>query len=312
MLKDDQAYAEFLESLCNESSGREVDPMWEQVKFEARATVEDEPEAAPSVYQGILSHSCLTTAIVTVLAHTIETDLTPATEVKNLILDLVTPEDEVLMRMDLEAAATRSPDIENAMATILFHNGFQALVAYRAGHRLWQVRGVGCCWSKLSSLLTRRHSQAGRTGLAYYIQSTVSRVYSADIHPACRIGYGTYLRVGAGVVIGETAVIGNDVSILEGVTLGGTGKVIGDRHPKVGNGVILEAGATVLGSIVVGDGSIVKAKAIVTKAVPPLAIMRGVPAKIAGYRKLEASEFDSDLCRHLPDKYMDNWANIIE
>ena len=144
-----------------------------------------------------------------------------------------------------------------------------------------------------------------------YLQSTVSRQFSMDLHPACRLGHGVYLQAGAGVVIGETATVGNDVSIREGVTLGGTGKEAGDRHPKVGHGVIIEDGGTVLGNIVVGDGSIVRAKSIVTKPVPPLAIVRGVPATISCYRSLQANDFaDDDLEEHLVEKYLEDWKKL--
>lgn len=209
---------------------------------------------------------------------------------QNLFLEMLTPKDEYTIRLDLQAVATRSPSVDNAFSAILFHNGFHALVCYRVGHRLWS---------------------AGRTGLAKYMQSAVSRMYSADIHPACRLGSGIYVRVGAGVVIGETAVVGNDVSILEGVTLGGSGKEAGDRHPKVGNGVIIYDGGTVLGNIPVGDGAIIMAKSIVTKPVPPLAIMSGVPARIQGYRDLHESAFEEDdLQDHLAVKYLSKWQTL--
>lgn len=146
-----------------------------------------------------------------------------------------------------------------------------------------------------------------------YMQSTVSRQFSADIHPACRMGHGIYLRTGAGVVIGETARVGNDVSILEGVTLGGTGKEAGDRHPKVGNGVIIGDGGTVLGNIKVEDGSVVTAKSIVTKPVPPLAVVGGVPAKIMHYRDLnDPDAFGDDLQQHLAVKYLDEWKKFLK
>lgn len=268
-----------------------IDPFWEQIKLEAETALLLEPQAGPQLYQGILSQPSLLSAICTVVSHEIETELIPATALKNLFMDLLTPDDVHCIRQDLQAVSSRSPSIEHAMETILFHNGFHALVCYRVGHRLWQK---------------------GRTGLAYYMQSTVSRKYSADIHPACVMGAGIYVRVGAGVVIGETAVIGNDVSILEGVTLGGTGKEAGDRHPKVGNGVILQDGGTVLGNIPVGEGAVVTAKSIVTKPVPPLAIVSGVPAKIQNYRDLHESSFDDDLERHLVVKYLDRWRALYD
>jgi carbonic anhydrase/acetyltransferase-like protein (isoleucine patch superfamily) len=111
-------------------------------------------------------------------------------------------------------------------------------------------------------------------------------------------------------VIGETATIGNDVSILHGVTLGGTGKELGDRHPKVEHGVVLKDCATILGNIKVGTGSLIMAKSIVTKPVPPLSIMRGVPAKVIATRTLTEDAFDSDLEEHLAFKYLDEWKNL--
>ena len=267
----------------------DCDPLWEQIKLEATAALGPEPEAGPQLYQGILSQPSLMEAIVTIIAHEIETELITATEVKNLFLETLTEEDEEWIRSDVRAAANRSSSVGNALAAVLFHMGLHALVCYRVGHRLWL---------------------ADRKGLAYYLQSTISRRYSADIHPAARLGAAQYLCSTAGVVIGETATTGDDVTILHGVTLGGTGKERGDRHPKVGNGVVLQDGATVLGNIPVGDGAVVTAKSIVTKPVPPLAIVSGVPAKVRGYRRLEMEAFEGDLERHLAFKYLDTWRAI--
>eukprot|EP00977_Amphora_coffeiformis_P013930 scaffold3806_cov169-Amphora_coffeaeformis.AAC.6 len=289
LLKDEDDWEQFMLGLNNR--GTVVDPFWEQIRFEAKKAVRKEPEAGPQIYQGILSQPSLLVAIVTVIAHQLETELIPAVQLKNLFLDLLTDEDEFAIRLDLEAVATRSPSVNNPTAALLFHNGFHALTAYRVSHRLWR---------------------ANRKGMAYYMQSIISRKYSADIHPASRLGHGIYLRVGGGVVIGETAVVGNDVSILEGVTLGGTGKESGDRHPKVGNGVIIQDGGTVLGNIPVHDGAVVTAKSIVTKPVPPLAIVRGVPAKITEYRVLHAEYFEDDLQAHLWRKYIKAWKALLQ
>jgi serine O-acetyltransferase len=268
----------------------ECDPFWEQVRMEATASLGPEPEAGPQLYQAILSQCSLVEAIVTVIANELETVLVKSTELRNLFLNTLTPEDHDLIASDIVAASSRSPSIGTAIMAIMFQTGLHALVCYRVGHRLWQ---------------------ADRKGLAYYLQSSVSRRYSADIHPACQMGSGIYLSTTAGVVIGETAVVGNDVSILQGVTLGGTGKEAGDRHPKVSNGVILREGASVLGNIRVGDGAVITAKSIVTKPVPPLAIMTGVPAKIMGYRKLDESDFTDDLNRHLALKYLEEWKEFL-
>jgi serine O-acetyltransferase len=260
--------------------------LWEQIELEARAALGPEPEAGPQIYQAILSQPNLTEAIVSVIAHEIETELIKATELHNLFLQMLTEEDKYFIHNDVVAAATRSPSIDSAITAVLFHTGLHALVCYRVGHRLWQ---------------------AERNGLSYYLQSTVSRRYSADIHPACKMGSGIYLCSAAGVVIGETARIGNDVSILHGVTLGGTGKERGDRHPKVGHGVLLEDGATVLGNIPVGDGAVVTAKSIVTRAVEPLAVVSGVPAKQMSTRSLKKEGFVNDLDEHLSVKYLEKW-----
>ncbi|GKY98520.1 hypothetical protein MPSEU_000809100 [Mayamaea pseudoterrestris] len=285
----DREYLDFLISLQEKqrnNSAKFVDPFWEQIKLEAAAALEKEPGAGPQLYQGILGRSSLKSAISSMVSHEIETELIPATALKGLMLELLTIEDEMRIRLDLQAVATRSAGIRTAMDAVLFHNGFHALVCYRVGHRLWQ---------------------AGRTGLAYYLQSVVSRRFSADIHPACRIGSGCYIR-GSGCVIGETAVVGNDVSIFDGVTLGGTGKEAGDRHPKIGNGVIIGGWAAVLGNIPVGDGAVVDARSIVTKPVPPLARVSGVPARIQGYRSLDFNDvIDKDLEAHLAPKYFEQW-----
>lgn len=267
------------------------DPLWEQVRVEAKSALASNPEAGPQLYTGILSQNSLLEAIVTVISHEISTELIPATALKNLFLEQLTKEDFRAVSFDLVAAATRGASVENAMAAILFHKGFHALVCYRLGHRLWL---------------------AGRTGLAYYMQSTVSRKYSADIHPAAKMGTGIHLRVGGGVVIGETACIGNDCSILEGITLGGTGKEVGDRHPKVSDGVTIYDGASILGNIPIGEGAIIASKSIVTKPVPALAIVSGVPARVESYRRLTPDEFESDLQRHLALKYLERWTNIFK
>jgi serine O-acetyltransferase len=285
-------WEDFMATLREESStGKLVDPFWEQIKYEASESLKDQPEARPQLYQGILSQPSLLVAICSVISHEIQTEFFPATAVRNFFLELLTTEDEYLIRLDLQAVATRSPSVDSALTALLFHNGFHAIVCNRLGHRLWL---------------------AGRTGLAYYMQSIISRKYSADFHPACKLGGGIYVRVDVGVVIGETAVVGNDVSITEGVTLGGTGKENGDRHPKIGNGVIIHDGVAVLGNIIVGDGAVIGATSIVTKSVPPLAIMTGVPEKILGYRDLNESAFQHDLEAHLAAKYLPQWRELHE
>jgi serine O-acetyltransferase len=203
--------------------------------------------------------------VTSIVSHEISTKLIPATSLQNLFLEMLDPiEDQKAISLDIMASAMRSPSIVDGSALIgvLFNQGLHALVCHRLSHRLWQK---------------------DRTGLAYYIQSTVSRQYSTDIHPAATFGNAIYLNAGsAGVVIGETAVIDDDVTILQGVTLGGTGKERGDRHPKVKKNAILQQHCSVLGNIEVGEGAIIAAKSIVTKPVPKYTKVNGVPAKIIG------------------------------
>ena len=253
-----------------------LDPLWEQVKLEAQHTLANEPSAGPMLYTLVLSQPSLLEAIINIVSNEIATEMITATTIQNLFRDvLTTPEAQQSIALDLMASAMRSPSSidSTALTALLFHQGLHALVCQRLAHALWKEE---------------------RTGLAYYLQSTVSRVYSVDIHPAARFGSGIYLNAGsAGVVIGETALIDHDVTILQGVTLGGTGKERGDRHPKVGRGVILQPSCSVLGNIQVAEGAIVTAKSIVTKNVPAFARVSGVPAKVKSFRENSTSGMDT-------------------
>jgi serine O-acetyltransferase len=166
------------------------------------------------------------------------------------------------LRRDLTAVLQRDPAARGLAQPFLHYKGFHALQAHRVAHWLWGK---------------------GRESLACYLQSRVSEVFAVDIHPAARMGKGILIDHGTGVVIGETAVVGDDVSLLHEVTLGGTGKECGDRHPKVGNGVMIGAGAKILGNVRIGNGSKVAAGSVVLHEVPPHATVAGVPAKIVGH-----------------------------
>ena len=260
-----------------EAMNHTPDPLWEQVKLEAQHTLTKEPSAGPMLYTFVLSQPSLLESLITIVSNEIATELIPATALQNLFrcVLLDTPQTRQYCALDLMASAMRSPSSidSTALTALLFHQGLHALVCHRLAHALWRQ---------------------GRTGLAYYLQSTVSRTYSVDIHPAAAFGSGIYLNAGsAGVVIGETAIIDHDVTILQGVTLGGTGKERGDRHPKVGRGVILQPSCSVLGNIRVGEGAIVTAKSIVTKEVPAFARVSGVPAKVKSFRENSTSGVDT-------------------
>lgn len=280
------------------------DPLWAQIRLEAKNVLDNEPAAGPQLYEHVLRQPSLVDALASVIAHEIGTELMPATALLALILDQLQLSDDINLHLDLIASTNRDPSKEStALNALLFHQGLHALVCYRVAHRLWQ---------------------AGRTGLAYYMQSTVSSRYSADIHPAAEIDGGLYLNVGGGVVIGETARVGKDCTILQGVTLGGTGKEVGNRHPKISDGVILHCGACVLGNINVGRGAIITAKSIVTKEVPELARVSGVPASVKSYRELRkdlfspASSGDDDDCdldcqmKKKYESYLEAFQELIE
>ena len=159
---------------------------------------------------------------------------------------------------DLLAIRDRDPSCEDLLTPFLFFKGFQALQAHRVSHWLWM---------------------GGRIHLARHMQSRISEVFAADFHPAATVGRGIMIDHGTSLVIGETAVVEDDVSMLQEVTLGGTGKAGGDRHPKVGRGVLIGAGAKILGNIRIGEGAKVGAGSIVLDDVAPFTTVVGVPAK---------------------------------
>lgn len=171
------------------------------------------------------------------------------------------PELGIAVRQDLLAVEERDSACHKLSVPFLHFKGFHALQTYRVANWLWRQ---------------------GRQSLALFFQNRMSSEFDVDIHPAARLGQGIMLDHATGLVIGETAVVGNNVSILQSVTLGGTGKEDGDRHPKIGNGVLISAGAKILGNITVGDGAKVGAGSVVLDHVPPHVTVAGVPAKIVG------------------------------
>jgi len=164
-------------------------------------------------------------------------------------------------RTDLVAIVDRDPACHRFMQPLMFFKGFQAIQAYRLGHWLWEQ---------------------GQEDLAYFLQMRISEKFGVDIHPAAKIGNGIMIDHAHSIVVGETAVVGDNVSMLHSVTLGGTGKEDDDRHPKIGDGVLIGAGAKVLGNITVGHCSRIAAGSVVLQDVPPMKTVAGVPAKIVG------------------------------
>ncbi|KAK4533970.1 hypothetical protein CCYA_CCYA20G4043 [Cyanidiococcus yangmingshanensis] len=240
-----------------------TDPVWELIRREAEIGAGNEPQLASSLYATVLNHRCLEDTLAFHLANELASPFFQATQYVKLFRDALYQEESYreAIRADLLAVVRRDPAMKHCVAVLMYNKGFAALQAYRLAHWLWRQ---------------------DRKVLALFLQSEISKSFAVDIHPAARIGSGVLVDHATGIVIGETAVVGDDVSMLHNVTLGGTGKEAGDRHPKVGRGVLLGAGATVLGNIRIGDGAQITASSVVLKDVAPYAIVNGVPAREIG------------------------------
>ena len=239
------------------------DPVWSDLREEAVRMAAAEPALASFVHATILNHERMEQALSYHLAQKLRNDDVGAMQLRQVFdqafADAPSLGDDV--RADLSAIFERDPAVNTYVEPFLFFKGFHALQAYRVTHWLWVK---------------------GRKAMALHFQSRISEVFSLDAHPAARIGRGVMIDHGTGVVIGETAVIEDDVSMLHGVTLGGTGKEQGDRHPKVRRGVMIGANATILGNIEVGAYSRVGAGSVVLTPVPERCTVAGVPAKVIG------------------------------
>jgi serine O-acetyltransferase len=239
-----------------------ADPLWERIRRDAAELAAREPELEGFLRAAILDRQSLEDAVVHRVAERLGTGSIPAAAVERAYRDALAdrPTGQAL-RADLEAIVARDPATGQPLDAVLHLKGYHALVTHRLAHRLWHE---------------------GRQGLAKWLQGRSSEVFQTDIHPAARIGQGVFLDHATGIVIGETAVVDDDVSILQGVTLGGTGKECGDRHPKIRRGVLIGAGAIILGNIEVGENARVGAGSVVLAPVPPGTTVAGVPAKVVG------------------------------
>ncbi|PKA58199.1 Serine acetyltransferase 3, mitochondrial [Apostasia shenzhenica] len=245
-------------------SGDDADDVWDQIRAEALADAEDEPLLAGYYSDLILRHESLEFALANYLASKLSiSELLPAADLRDLFMTSLCADPAIqrAVRADLRAARDRDPACAKMVHCFLYYKGFLACQAHRIAHRLWIT---------------------GRRSAALLIQSRSSEVFAVDIHPGARIGSGLLLDHATGVVIGETAIVGDDVSILHNVTLGGTGKDSGDRHPKIGDGVLVGAGTQILGNVSVGKGAKVGAGSVVLKDVPPRTTAVGNPARLIG------------------------------
>lgn len=256
------------------------DPIWSALRAQAEQLAESEPELASIAHATILKHDLLEEALSYLLAKKIGgEDLSPM-QLREMFQDAFAAEPAMgeAVRADLSAVFQRDPACHSYVQAFLFFKGFHALQSYRVAHFLWNQ---------------------GRKLVALFIQNRMSDLFAVDIHPAAQLGRGIMIDHATGVVIGETAVVGDDVSMLHGVTLGGTGKENEDRHPKIGRGVLLSVGAKVLGNIEIGEYSRVGAGSVVLKPVPPHTTVAGVPARVIG--KAGSARPSQDMDHGLPE-----------
>ena len=240
-----------------------VDPVWTRIRREAEEIVRREPEIASFIYSAVLHAATLEDAVVQRLAERLDHPMVRGELIRQVYAEAIDEKPGLgeMFRADVVATFDRDPATTRFIEPILYYKGFHAIQTYRLAHWLW----------------TR-----GRHNFALYLQSRASAVFQCDIHPAAKIGRGIFLDHATGLVVGETAVIDDDVSMLHDVTLGGTGKEVGDRHPKIRHGVLIGAGAKILGNIEVGHCARIAAGSVVVKEVPHNVTVAGVPAKVIG------------------------------
>ncbi len=241
----------------------ELDPVWAQIRDEAHQAIVDEPLLGGLIHSSVLHHDSLEKA----LAYRISVKLSSPEMSEQILREIcdeayaTDPSLAMSARADIVAVFERDPACLRYLQPVLFFKGFQAVQAYRVANWLWKN---------------------GQTDLAYFFQMRSSEMFGFDAHPGATIGKGIMIDHAHSIVIGETAVVGDNVSMLHSVTLGGTGKEEEERHPKIGDGVLIGAGAKVLGNIKIGHCSRVAAGSVVLDDVPPKKTVAGVPARIVG------------------------------
>ena len=240
-----------------------VDPVWARIRNEAEEAVRREPELSTFIYSTILHHDTLEAAVVHRVSQRLDHPDVPAELIRQVYEEALESDPSIglAFRADIVATFDRDPATHRFLEPVLYFKGFHAMQTHRLAHWLWHK---------------------DRKDFAYYLQSRSSAVFQTDIHPAAPIGRGIFLDHATGLVVGETAVIEDDVSILHDVTLGGTGKEYSDRHPKIRRGVMLGAGAKIIGNIEIGHCARVAAGSVVLKPVPHNTTVAGVPARVIG------------------------------
>lgn len=256
------------------------DPIWDAIRAEVAEGAKKEPMLASFLYGVVLNHRTLEDALSFHLASKLGSGTLSEISLRDLIDEAFTSDPDIgpSLREDIAAVRTRDPACRTYSGPLLYFKGFHAIQAQRVAHYYWRK---------------------GREPLALFLQSRMSEVFGVDIHPAARLGRGFLIDHATGVVIGETAVVGDNVSMLHHVTLGGTGKEVGDRHPKIGNGVLISVGASILGNVKIGEGAKIAAHAVVLTDVPAHSTFAGVPARMVGHPTATqpALEMDHSIAR---------------
>ncbi|MCO6185974.1 serine O-acetyltransferase [Rhizobium sp. L1K21] len=240
-----------------------VDPIWHHLRQEAAATAAADPVLAAFMYSTVLNTASLEDCVIYRICERLDHPDIQAVLLRQTFNEMLAdwPEWSEILRVDIQAVYDRDPAATRYIEPVLYFKGFHAVQTHRLAHWLWKK---------------------GRKDFALYLQSRSSSVFQTDIAPAAPIGRGFFLDHATGLVVGATATVGDNVSILQGVTLGGTGKESGDRHPKIGDGVLIGAGAKVLGNIKIGCCSRIAAGSVVLKDVPESSTVAGVPARVVG------------------------------
>ena len=249
--------------------------LWQAIRHEVKLRADFEPIMSTFFHATVLNHDTFEGALSFLLASKLDSIVVSSMAIRE-IFDEAYRKDPTIIRaaeIDIMAVRSRDPACNSYSTPLLFYKGFHALQSHRVAHWLWSQD---------------RHS------LAFYLQNQMSAIFGVDIHPAAQIGCGIMFDHATGVVIGETSIVEDDVTMLHGVTLGGTGKEQGDRHPKVRHGVLIGASASIIGNIEIGEGAKVGAGSVVMKDVPEHVTVAGVPAEIVGRPKGNSPAEDVD------------------
>lgn len=268
------------------------DPVWEQVRREAEHSLAIDPALVELLGSSVLKYNSFEDALFRRISDRLDHPSLGFDVIQKAFRDYISDEPMLadILRVDIVAVFDRDPVCDRMIEPFLYFKGFHAIVAQRLMHWLWR---------------------SGRKDFALYLQSRVSEIFQVDIHPRVPIGRGFFIDHGTGIVIGATAIIEDDVSILQNVTLGGTGKESGDRHPKIRCGVLVGAGAKILGNIEVGQCSRVAAGSVVLKDVPEKTTVAGVPAKVVGKAGCaEPSRTMNQILADFDDQPVDGTQNL--